>query len=144
MISDRKSWQKELPKIHMTYRTSPHQVSGKSPSMLLFNHEICTKVPHIETTSNTTASALDRDHQSKCTLYQAKLKDYHDTEQHASPHNYKVGDVVFCANMKPNKLDSKFSLAKHFIIETKARHTFSLVNVGYHLRSQCNVFKACA
>ena len=31
--------------------------------------------------------------------------------------------------MKPNKLDSKFSLAKHVIIETKARDTFSLVNV---------------
>ena len=31
--------------------------------------------------------------------------------------------------MKPNKLDSKFSLAKHVIIENKARDTFSLVNV---------------
>ena len=31
--------------------------------------------------------------------------------------------------MKPNTLDSKFSLAKHGIIETKARDTFSLVNV---------------
>ena len=31
--------------------------------------------------------------------------------------------------MKPNKLDSKFSLGKHVIIETKARDTFSLVNV---------------
>ena len=28
-----------------------------------------------------------------------------------------------------NKLDSKFCLAKHVIIETKARDTFSLVNV---------------
>ena len=46
-----------------------------------------------------------------------------------SPHNFSVGDVVFCANIKPKKLDSKFSLAKHVIIETKARDTFSLVNV---------------
>ena len=129
MISEGKSWQKELPKILMTYRASPHQISGKSPSMLLFNHEIRTKVPHIESNSDTAASALDRDHRSKCSLYQAKLKDYHDTKQHASPHNFSVGDVVFCANMKPNKLDSKFSLAKHIIIETKARDTFSLVNV---------------
>ena len=116
VISEGKSWQKELPKILMTYRASPHQISGKSPSMLLFNREIRTKVPHIEPNSNTTASALDCDHRSKCSLYQAKLKDYHDTKQHASPHNFSVGDVVFCANMKPNKLDSKFSLAKHVII----------------------------
>ena len=115
----------------MTYRANPHQVSGKSPSMLalLFNHEIRTKVLHVESNSNTAASAFDRDHRSRCSLYQAKLKDYHDTKQHASPHNFSVGDVVFCANMKPNKLDSKFSLVKHVIIETKARDTFSLVNV---------------
>ena len=119
VISEGKSWQKELPKILMTYRASPHQICGKSPGMLLFNHEIRTKVPHIESNSNTAASALDLDHRSKCSLYQAKLKDYHDTKQHASPHNFSVGDVVFCANMKPNKLDSKFSLAKHVIIETK-------------------------
>ena len=118
VISEGKSWQKELPKILMTYRASPHQISGKSPSMLLFNHEIRTKVPHIESNSNTAASALDRDHRSKCSLYQAKLKDYHDIKQRAPPHNFSVGDVVFCANMKPNKLDSKSSLAKHVIIET--------------------------
>ena len=36
---------------------------------------------------------------------------------------------MFCANMKPNKLDSKFSFAKHVVIETKAGDMFSLVNV---------------
>ena len=63
-------------------------------------------------------------------LYQARLKEYQDAKQHAAPHNFKFGDIVHCANMKPNKLDSKFSLAKHVIIETKARDTFSLVNVN--------------
>ena len=47
---------------------------------------------------------------------------------HASLHNFSIGDV-FCANMKPNKLDLKFCLAKHVIIETKVRDTLSLVNV---------------
>ena len=36
---------------------------------------------------------------------------------------------MFCANIRPKKLGSKFSLAKHFIINTKARDKFSLVNV---------------
>ena len=44
VISEGKSWQKELPKILMTYRASPHQISGKSPS---------AKVPLIESNSNT-------------------------------------------------------------------------------------------
>ena len=129
VISEGKSWQEELPKILMLYRATPHPVSGKSPSMLLFNHEIRTKVPHIKNVSNTAASALNHEHRSKCNSYQARLKEYHDAKQHAATHNFKVGDIVHCANIKPNKLDSKFSLAKHVIIETKARDTFSLVNV---------------
>ena len=91
--------------------------------LLLFNHEICKKVPHIESNSNTAASALDREHRSKCSLYQARLKDYHYTKQHAAPQNFKSGDIVYCTNTKPNKLDSKFSLAKHVI-------AFGLVNVN--------------
>ena len=81
MISEGKSRQKELTKILMTYLISALQFSGKSPGMLLFNHEIRTKVRHIKSNSSTAVSALDRDHRSKCSLYQAKLKDYHDTKQ---------------------------------------------------------------
>ena len=36
---------------------------------------------------------------------------------------------MFCANIKPNQLDSKFALPKHVIIETKARDKFSIDNV---------------
>lgn len=93
-------------------------------------------------------ASMVHDHRSKCffTLSQVKLKDYHDTKQHESPRNFKVGDAVSCANIKPNKLDLKFSLAKHVIIETKARDKFRLVNVDTvnHVGSQCKVFKACA
>ena len=57
------------------------------------------------------------------------MKEHHDSRRHAEPHHFKVGDLVFCANMKPNKLDSIFSAAKHVIIETKARDTLSIFNV---------------
>ena len=58
------------------------------------------------------------------------MKDYHDKKCHAVWHNFSVDDVVFCANMKPNKLDSQFCPAKHVSIETKGRDTFTLVNVA--------------
>lgn len=119
----------ELPKILMLYRASPHQISGKSTSKLLINRELRTKLPYIEFNSDSALSALDREHRSKCDLYQARLKDFHDSKQHAEPHDFKIGDIVFCANIRPKKLDSTFSPAKHVIIETKARDTFSLVNV---------------
>ena len=40
VISEGKSWEDELPKILMSYRATAHPVSGKTPTMLLFNHEI--------------------------------------------------------------------------------------------------------
>ena len=38
----------------------------------------------------------------------------------------KLAISYFCANTKPNELDSSFSAAKHEIIETKASDTFGL------------------
>ena len=37
----------------MSYRVTPHPVSGKSPTMLLFNREIRMKVPHVDSNSQT-------------------------------------------------------------------------------------------
>ena len=109
----------------MLYRVSPHPVSGKSAAMLLFNHELRMKVPHIESHVNT---ALDREHREKCDSYQTRLKIYHDAKQHAAPHDFNIRDIVYCANMTPNKLDSKFSPAKQVIIKSQERDTFSVIN----------------
>lgn len=78
-----------------------------------------TKLSRFKFDSNTALSAFDREDRSKCNLYQAHLKNYHDSWQNAETPNFKIGDFVFCANMKTNKPDSHFSAAKHVIIETK-------------------------
>ena len=39
-VSAAKSWKIKLPKFFMLYGASLHQISGKSPSMLLFNREL--------------------------------------------------------------------------------------------------------
>ena len=111
----------------MSYRATPHPVSGKSPTMLLFNREIRMKVPHVE--SNQT-SQNDDELRSRCHKYQERMKDYHDKKNNATPHNFKIGDIVFCANMKPAKLDSQFHPAKHVIIQSQGRDTFTLVNAA--------------
>ena len=82
------------------------------------------KVPHIALSPE-----LEQAHRTKCESYQARLKDYHDTRCHAALHDFKVGDVVFCANMSPSKLDSKFQSAKHVSVKAQGRDTFGVVNV---------------
>ena len=86
-----------------------------------------TKLPYIEFNSNKHYQHSIAN--IKCNLYQARLKEYQDSRQHAEPHHFKIGHLVFCANTKPNNLDSKISAAKRVISETKARDTFSLANV---------------
>lgn len=104
-IAEGKSWQRDLPNILMSYRATPHPISGNSPAKLLFNHEIRMKVPHIELSTD---PQLEQAQCEKCESYHARLKDYHDTRRHAALHDFEVSDVVFCANMRPSKLDSKF------------------------------------
>jgi len=106
----------------MLCRASPHLVSA----MLLFNRELRMKVPHIESHGNT---ALNQEHHEKCDSCQTRLQIYHDVRQHAAPHDFNIGDIVYCANMTPNKLESKFSAAKHVIIKSQGRDIFSVVNV---------------
>ena len=58
------------------------------------------------------------------------MKNYHDAKHHTALHNFNISDVIFCANMNPNKLDSQFHLAKHVIIRTQRRDSFTSVNVA--------------
>ena len=57
-VSAAKSWKIKLPKFFMLYGASLHQIIGKSPSMLLFNRELWTKLPHIELDSNTLRTSV--------------------------------------------------------------------------------------
>ena len=59
------------------------------------------KFTHIEPNPD---PQLEQAHRAKCDSYQSR----HDAKCHAVLHDFNVGDVVFCANMKPRKLDSKF------------------------------------
>lgn len=85
--------------------------------MLLFTHEIRMKVPHVELNQN---SQLDQEFRSKCQKYQAQMKDYHNAKYHAAPHNFNIGDVVFCAN------NVQFYPAMHVLIKTQGRDTFNI------------------
>lgn len=59
-----------------------------------------------------------------------RIKNYQKAKHHTALHNFNISDVVFYANMKPNKLDSQFHPAKHVIMESQVRDTFTLVNVA--------------
>lgn len=46
-VAENKNWKRAIFKFLMNYRATPHSTTGKSPSQLLFNRQICTKLPEV-------------------------------------------------------------------------------------------------
>ena len=87
-----KSWERELPKILMAYRATPHSVSSKIPTMLLFDLKICMRTPHVDSKiSNTTNQNI----RTKCQQYQSQMKTYHDAKNHATLHTFDIVVLYF-------------------------------------------------
>ena len=130
-----KSWQMESPKNSCA--------TDQIGFMLVEDHLVCLAFVQSRTSNKKASSALHREHWSKSNLQQTRSKAYHDRRKNAEPHYFKIGDLVLCANKKPDELDLNFSTAKLVTIETKARDTFSLVNVdtGTTLRLDAKFLK---
>ena len=99
-----KDWKKELNKLLMAYRSTPHTTTGVSPSKLLFGSEIRTKVPCLEQVAGRNDDVVEKD-----TLMKRKGKVYADRKRRATDKEIETGDVVLVRNFKPkNKLSSLF------------------------------------
>ena len=73
-------WRKELPKFMLSYRSTPHTITGESPAKLLFGRDIRSKLPGIDDVcpASKDTEFLGRDHERK-----QKTKDYVDNRRHA-------------------------------------------------------------
>ena len=99
-----KDWKKELNKLLMAYRSTPHTTTGASPSKLLFGREIRTTVPCLEQVAGRNDDVAEKD-----TLMKRKGKVYADRKRRATDKEIETGDVVLVRNFKPkNKLSSPF------------------------------------
>ena len=99
-----KDWKKELNKLLMAYRSTPHTTTGVSPSKLLFGREFRTKVPCLEQVAGRNDDVVEKD-----TLMKRKGKVYADRKRRATDKEIETGDVVLVRNFKPkNKLSSPF------------------------------------
>ena len=45
------------------------------------------------------------------------MKKYTDEKRNVKVHNFKIGDIVYVANVEPGKLDSSYSVTKYVIID---------------------------
>lgn len=125
-----KNWTEELSKILMAYRTTTHRASGETPAYLIFGRDMRSKIPNWDEEENENSDI--RKHHDK---YKDKMKEYADKKHGAKEHSFKIGDIVYIANLENNKLDSKYKDVRYVILRSTSDASFELVNTenGSHV-----------
>ena len=109
--AEAKNWREELHKFLLTYRTTPHCITGVSPASLMFNHQMRNDIPSFDTTCET---KLD----CQVNKQDAKIKAYADKRRHARTVHLEEGDEVLVKNLhKRNKLSTHYESKPYKVIK---------------------------
>jgi hypothetical protein len=103
--AENKNWKNELRKFLVAYRTTPHTVTGISPSELMFNRRIKTKLPDMKINISVKEDEGIRDRDAEMKL---KGKLYADSSRGATKSQIQIGDKVLLEKRKENKLSTTY------------------------------------
>ncbi len=100
-----KDWRQELDPFLLSYRATPHAMTGVSPAKIMFGRDIRTKLPQLHPSEHSPVldSAIARDQRNK-----QKMQQYSDKKNRAQPSAVKEGDMVLLKQPKTNKLSISF------------------------------------
>ena len=98
-----KNWRKELNKLLLSYRNSPHSSTGFSPALLFFNRNIKTGLPQI---TKPISNELHDEVRSKDAESQQKMKENFTKRFHPRESQITVGDNILIKQSKKNQLSS--------------------------------------
>ncbi|CAB4039796.1 PREDICTED: uncharacterized protein K02A2.6-like [Paramuricea clavata] len=98
---ENKDWKCEMFKFLLYYRATPHSTTGKSPSELLYNCKIQTKLPQVtvENYSSLHQEVKERDERLK-----KNQKEYADSKRRVKCADIKKSDLVLVRQPKSNKI----------------------------------------
>ena len=115
--AEHRHWHHALFEFLMLYRATPHSSTKFSPSQLLFNRPIRTKLPHCSSTTVETSvlsAARRNDHFAK-----NRSKYYADKRSRSKSCPLRIGDTVIVKRRKRNKLSTTFDPTPFVIIARK-------------------------
>ena len=95
---EEKDWREELNEFLLSYRTTPHSVTGVSTAELLFNRQLRTLIP-----------SVNKSKEADCKIKQSKSKQYADLKRRAKSSDINVGDEVLVKQAKLNKYSPRFN-----------------------------------
>lgn len=112
---EKKDWQDDLLTYLIMYNSTPHSVTGKTPSELFYHRLFRDKIPTLHDIEHKIIDdeTSDRDHELK-----EKGKEYSDRRRKATIDDLEPGQKVYVKNMiKDNKLTSNFNATPHTIVQ---------------------------
>lgn len=115
---EKKNWRESLIDYLAMYNSTPHSVTGKTPSELFFKRKFRDKIPMVGDVGyephDTETEVKDRDK-----IMKEKGKEYADRKRKAKECELEPGDKVYIKNMtKDNKLSLNYDTTSHTV--TKA------------------------
>lgn len=116
-----KDWKNGITEYMMMYNSTPHSVTGKTPSELFLRRQFRDKIPSLLDINNKIedSEVRDRDKEQK-----EKGKEYADNKRRATDHEIRVGEKVYIKNMiKRNKLSLTFMPTTHTVESSRNGET---------------------
>ncbi|XP_038063151.1 uncharacterized protein K02A2.6-like [Patiria miniata] len=117
---ERRGWKEAVVELLTAYRSTPHQTTGKSPSELLHNRKLITRM---NIRHDKPQQQDDAELRSRVAQRQEKSRNYTDSKRGAVNPKFKPGDFVRVK--RPNKGTTKFSTPQK-IVNTKGPFTYVL------------------
>ncbi|XP_062541106.1 uncharacterized protein K02A2.6-like [Armigeres subalbatus] len=109
-----RDWKKDLHDYLIMYYTTPHSITGKTPTELMYGHTIRSKLPAIEDIETTPPNADFRDRDK---LLKEKGKEVEDTRRRATRSSIDSGDTVLMQNLLPSsKLSTTFNPKQYTVL----------------------------
>ncbi|XP_058827416.1 uncharacterized protein K02A2.6-like [Topomyia yanbarensis] len=111
-----RDWKVDLLQYLLMYNTTPHSTTGKTPTELLRNKTIRSKIPSLSDIE--TAPPVDSEFSDRDTILQYKGKVREDLRRHSKPSEIKEGDTVLMQNLLPGgKLSTTFGNTEYTVME---------------------------
>lgn len=112
------NWRKELCDYLLTYHSTKHPTTGRSPGELMFGRKIKSKLPTLPT------FAEDESVRERDSITKEKGKQYSDKKRGAKESEIEVGDRVVVKRMKKsNKLDTEYMNEDHVVLKKTGTDT---------------------
>ena len=112
-VLEKKDPREEVYKYLLSYRATPHSLTGRTPAELLFNRQIRTPVPMLLKKSKS-ASSLKK----LVTKKNDKMKKYHDKRWRAKTSKIQLGDTVL-VRQKKSTIKPYFSPKEWIVVKQK-------------------------